>query len=48
MKEYAKRLINVCVFILIWLGVPWLLGSTWWLGFFTWLPALLIVAYLNE
>jgi hypothetical protein len=42
-----KKVINVCVFILIWLGIPmWL--QVWPLGFFTWIPALYVVIYLNE
>jgi len=42
-----KKLINVCVFNLIWLGIPYLLQQ-WWMGLFTWIPAWFIVEYLNE
>lgn len=44
--EYFRRLWNVCVFILIWLGVPWVI-DVWPLVLLTWIPALLIHEYLN-
>lgn len=45
--EYFQRLINVCVFIGIWLGIPYW-SDMWPLGFFTWIPALIITLYLND
>jgi hypothetical protein len=45
-EDYFKRLINVCVFILIWLVMPMLIGN-YRLGFITWIPAAFVLLYLN-
>tara|TARA_R110000851_G_scaffold71614_1_gene159185 strand:- start:6091 stop:6264 length:174 start_codon:yes stop_codon:yes gene_type:complete len=54
MLDYLIRLWHVILFILIWIGLPWVLAIytgeqvTWMLIFLTWFPAGFIVDYLSD
>ena len=54
MKRYLKRLLDIFIFLLVWLGVPHVLA--WYTGsegmyvfvFVTWVAGIFVVGYLNE
>ncbi len=43
---YLKRIFNVVVFFVIFLGIPFIAGNWGWL-LVSWLPAVLIINYLE-
>lgn len=46
-SNYLTRLFNVIIFLVIFLGIPFLAGSWGWL-LISWLPAVIIINYLDD
>lgn len=53
-RNYLKRLLDVFIFLLVWIGIPHSLAfytsePRWYtMIIVTWLPGILIVKYLND